>query len=74
MSQGRTKVIAEAYLEGLRVFSFPIGMAVGFEESNRKRQSFSVGLFRVCYKSVLYSFFYPLSIPYMLMTFPDVEH
>nr|WIL03200.1 hypothetical protein Cbor_547 [Cedratvirus borely] len=73
MSQGRTKVIAEAYLQGLRAFSFPIGMAVGFEES-RKWQPFSTGLFRVCYKSVLYSFFYPLSIPYMLMTFPDVEH
>jgi hypothetical protein len=74
MSQGRSKIIAEAYLEGLRVFSFPIGMAVGFEEANRKKQSSSVGLFRVCYRSLLYSFFYPISIPYMIMTFPDVKH
>ncbi|QIN54608.1 putative transmembrane protein [Cedratvirus kamchatka] len=73
MSHPRFKVIGDAYLAGYKICAIPIGMAIGYEESLRK-QPFSVGLFRMACKSLLYAALYPVSMPYMLYNFPDVKH
>lgn len=72
MSRSHLKVIGDVYLAGYKICAFPIGMAIGLEESERK-QSFSTGLFRITYRSLLYATLYPVSLPYMFYNFADVK-
>lgn len=64
---------SDAYLLGYRICALPIGFSIGMEESLRKQDS-SVGLFRVLYRTLFYSLLYPVAMPYLLCTFPNVEH
>ena len=67
MSRPYFRFIGDVYLTGCGMCAFPIGMALGVEESLRKQPRLS----RMVCKSLAYIVLYPLSIPYMSYTFSD---